>query len=467
MAEPKYFESDFQLITHSFLSGANASVLFDPNGKVLRNIQSDLFRLNSVDELQTVSQKAENLNLVITGDAIPEELNLNGFTNIVSTKRLKLDLSAQRFFIFKGKYDNIRFLFPRELKKPFFYQVTHEHYDYPWWSRAIDQAGMTLGLHPVLADGSFYIYHQHPLKPLFDPANYPEGYFLFSEDYPFMRIASVFSIESGKIIRQHRFADTSEAAALLTKEADILNKLHRMEDTRKFEIPSVVGINGSLELTNNWPAGAETDDLISDIHLSTLGNLYSVNRDVNQVGIWLEEGAYLNTIRAISRILAENLQPRGLSKSHIEDICIDLISLINRFNPKEPLFTSIYHGAFIPSNLPIQKGRLYLNNWEHSREGIPLLFDVFYFMFRRMEYRDAPMMGELDDMMKHLFRNKELMKLIEEYQIDFKLNLALFHIFHIVNRLENFLKQRYINPNVNFVLSFWKQALERMNQVDL
>jgi hypothetical protein len=67
--------------------------------------------------------------------------------------------------------------------------------------------------------------------------------------------------------------------------------------------------------------------------------------------------------------------------------------------------------------------------------------------------------------MKYLFKNKALLKLIEEHSINFKLNLALFHIHHIIHKVESFLKQRFINPNANFTLTFYKQALERMNSI--
>ena len=439
----------------------NATVVFDPEERVSKNLDGDLIFIQSVDELKMVAKTASQVLLVYFGLDVDTEL-LGQFGGIISNEKVrKLDMEHISLHYFEGNFDTIRFAFPGSLKKPHFYRVKGEKFEYPVYKVIADDIFMSMGLHGLVANRKLHIHFRKHNKLL-------NGghFFLHCENYVFNRLATIFDF-NGENERVVKVSDSELAREMIDREAKVLQSYEPMLKGRKLHLPKVLDYNSSLVLSNNYPNGLVMSDQLEDLHLQALTELYEVNVGVKKVSALLSENNYLNTIKAFKLILSEGLHPNGISGQHVEEICIDIITLINRINVNEPVYTSLYHGAFSPENCLKKDDILYLNNFGKSENDKPLLFDAFYYLFHYLERENMPKMGEMDDIMKSLFKNKQLMKIIERYEINFKLNLALFHVHYIIRQIESFLKQRFINPNVNFVLTFYREALERMNSVSI
>lgn len=439
-----------------------AVVVYDPEERAARNLDDELVYIQTEEEVTMVAKTAQEVLLVLLVEKAPKA-NLSGFGGVVSLEKVKrLGMKHISLHYFEGHYNTMRFAFPSSLKKPLFYRVKGEDFEYPKYKIMADDLLMSFNLHGLVARNRLEVYFKDDNLLLSGGS-----FFLHSENYIFNKLASVFDFngsDEGAVIK---VSDSDLARRLIDKEANLLRGLAPILKQDSVRVPEVASYGSSLVLSNNYPNGGEMSDQLEDLHLKALTDLYEVNLNVQKVKQVLEDSSYLNTIKAFKLILAEGLHPNGISQKHVEEICIDLITLMNRLNGNEPVHTALYHGDFSPKNCLVKGNQLHLNNFGKCENDKPLLFDAFHYIFHHLEKDNMPKMGELDDIMKHLFRNKQLMKMIEKYNINFKLNLALFHVHYITTQIESFLKQRFVHPNVNFVLSFYRQALERMNSISI
>lgn len=438
----------------------SAAVVYDPDEVVIKNIALDIIFIQTEDELKLVAKTGEAVMLFLASD-LENDMDLSGFGGVVSKNRIKkLKDRETNLRFFEGHYKTMRFAFPSNLKSPVFYNVKGEKFEYPAYKRMFDQVCMSMGMGSLVTPSGWWMY---AMEPVLDG----NEYFIHAEEYIFTKQANIFKVDGKDVLEMEKIADAEQGMEKLHREANVLHALAPILKQDVVSIPTVSSFGKSLILSNNYPNGAEMTDQLEDLHLMALGAIYDADTNITSVSRFLDDNNYINLIKAFKLILNEELHPNGLSKQHLEEIAIDIMSLYGRLRGKSSIYTSLYHGAFTPQNCLKKDGVLYLNNFEKSERDKPLLFDAFHYIFHQVEQNQVPTMGELDDIMKHLFKNKKLMSLIEKHEINFKLNLCLFHVHHIINKIEAFLRQKFINPNVNFTLQFYKQALERMNHVEL
>ena len=437
-----------------------AAVIYDPNEEVIRNVTYDIIFISDEEELKMVAKTGEAVLLCLATD-VSASIDLSVFGGVISKTQVK-ELREKEVTLryFEGSYKTMRFAFPDTLTSPLFYNVKGEKFEYPMYKQWFDRICMSMGIKSLVTSLRFYLY---PNADRWDDS----PFFLNSEEYIFTKQASLFKVADKEIVSIEKISDSELGKERLNREANALRALMPLLKQDVLQISEVLNYSHSLKLSNNYPNGCEMTDQLEDLHLTGLGAIYEADTGMTTVAKFLEDHNYLNLIKAFKLILAEDLHPKGLSRQHLEEISIDIISLMNRLNGREMVYTSVYHGAFTPQNCLKKNGLLHLNNFEKCEADIPLLFDAFHYIFHQVEQQPMPSMGEFDDIMKHLFKNKKLMSLIEKHEINFKLNLGLFHVHHIINKIEAFLKQKFINPNVNFTLQFYKQALERMNHVEI
>lgn len=455
-----FFESDLQLIKCCLFGHLAAGVVYDPQGLMRANSDGTLIHLRTEAELRQAAGDQAQIALFLLAPA-PGELALDGFGAIVSLDKIQVsNMFADRLFYTTGKYHSIRFAFTPRLKLPLFYRIKDVNYAYPDYKVVLDQAAMLLGMGSWVAEASYYLYHKG-MATVGDQA-----FFIHAEEYVFTKRADIFLVEKD-ITAQVRLSETPRGDEHLRQESWALSELSNLAPESTLQVSRLLQESPFLRLSNNYPKRSQESDQLEDIHLKALDDMYQLHMRAIRVGDFLEANHYLDTIKAFKLILDEDIHPKGLSATLIEGLAIDVIGLMNRLNHQEPVFASLYHGQFVPHNCLIYNDKLHLNNFGQSLANMPLLFDAFYYLFNETERQTAPNLGYLDDVMKHLFRNKTLLGMIAQYGIPFKLHLALFHVHHIVNQIERFLKQRFINPNVNFTLKFYQQALERMHSVNL
>lgn len=464
----KIYESDLALLRNTFFDNVPAVAVYDPNDLVTVNFDADFAYITSLEELKRVSEIAEKLVLVFIGPSKHlKEIDVSGFAGVISPEQLKTNLTECVLHYYKSKFNTIRFGYPKQLKSPLFYNILHDNYEYLWYSQLLDRALFATGLGSLSSQGHYYVYHHNETHVDFGQDLKGNDFFFFSENYLFDRMSQCFLVQNGKVDQTIKYGDSELANERMAHELGILKDLNRTTSFTKSSIPKVMEHLNNLVLSNNWPSGASVPDLLTGHHYEALGEIYAKYKAVDQVGEYIKRLNFIPRIETFHNVLSANLQPNGLSKKHIEELCIEMLVLIKSLNKDEPFFTSIYHGNFSPSNIPVKGNVVYLNNWENAEPGMPMLFDIFYFMFSRMEASEHPKMGEFDDLMKRVLRSKELSEMIQSFDINFRMNLALFHLFHIMNRLESFLKQRFIHPNANFILTFWLQTMERINQLKI
>lgn len=464
----KLFESDLYLLKEVFFNDIKVGVFFDPENNLKANYETDYPIIKSVDELVKIAEVAPRTLLFnLSDEDLPKDL-LNSFAGIISYQKEKCNKTLFELCFLLGKYDTFRYVFPKTLTKPYYYNVLHQNYDYPIYNQKIDALAFKLGFHKMVSDDSIYVYKKNDF--LINQWNHKTNdFFLFTENYIFEKLGSCFILNNEGISSEIKFGDSELAFSKLSNEQNILKEIAKISPKLTVLQHAKVlkeGIN-QIELSNNWPSGGKNTELIESIHINCLAEVYRNYLGAYQIKDFLVQENSLNMIKTFKVILDEQLHPKGLSAEHIEVLCLNLINLINKLNPQEPIYHSLYHGSFIPENLPIKDDKLHLNNWDKGLPKMPLLFDFFDFIFIKLEKSEQPTIAALDDMMRYFLKNSATLDLIKEHEIKFKVNLALYHIYHVITQLERYIKQRFIHPNANFKLKFWIESLERLNHNEL
>lgn len=464
----KIFESDLLLLRDTFFEELQAIVVYDPDERAIENTEEELVYLGTPEGIEAIKGMWHRVLLVVLGkNQVVKNLGPENFGGVITLEQMKCSLKECALYYYLSNYQTIRFGYPRELKSPLFYNVLHENYEYLWYTKMLDQALFNAGLSSLSSDGSYYIYHHKKHHITFNDEVQGDNFFFFSENHIFNRMAQCFLAEGKRIMFNIKYGDSAIGRKHLEHEYSILHDLNRKLQLEKASIPTVKWTGDKLLLSNNWPNGGHIPDLLEYDYYEALHEIYKQLTQVSTVADFIKERKYLSIIQAIKNIIEEDLHPKGLSKQNIEELCIELLVLLQKLNNKEPFYTSVYQGQFIPSNIPGKQGKIYINNWEQAAFGMPLLFDCFHFQFNRMEQEEQPLMGEFDDLTKRMLKNKGFMDIVRDFDINFKLNFSLFHLEYMLQRLQQYMKQRFINPNANFVISFWRQALVRLNSMQL
>ncbi len=103
-----------------------------------------------------------------------------------------------------------------------------------------------------------------------------------------------------------------------------------------------------------------------------LQNLYQCTKQ----NIRFEKSDYYNTLINLQQHL--NWLPQNLDKNIVQSAIDDIIS---KFNSQEVIF-SAYHADFTPWNMFIEKGQLFVFDWEYARLTYPPMLDKYHFFLQ-------------------------------------------------------------------------------------
>ena len=268
----------------------------------------------------------------------------------------------------------------------------------------------------------------------------------------------VIEINNGKVIRGFIKIPVSAAACENIKnENDMLHSLKQYDFTT-MSIPTVSPkVNGHARLSNVKPAIIIAADKINTIHLRAISELYSFNHAEERI----QDSTAWQVITGHMEFLKHDLMfTNNLPEAKTKKIVRMLRKLYNSIPTIDKIPVSISHGDFTPWNMYCDEQRLFVYDWEMARSGMPMLFDLFHFTFQSTILSRRKSFREVEEGNRSWLANAHAVKLINKYAINTELHYRLYLLFTISYYIRQYLGEKELLMQSNWMLDAWSAALE-------
>ena len=212
--------------------------------------------------------------------------------------------------------------------------------------------------------------------------------------------------------------------------------------------------NGDVFIKNIKNFKIKSTHAFTNLHSLALKDIYTLeNRTVNLINSRFYKDL---------RILIANFKFQSHVPSH-KELCFYSKSLFNAIDIDQNVNITWAHMDFTPWNLfvPADKNKLAVIDWELAKPGMPMLFDLFHFVFQskilveRQNYKNIYQTIE-----QIISKNTVIKELVEKFDIDIKLNFRLYLLYNISYYINIYQKQTKLHTQVNWLTEVWKEALD-------
>lgn len=243
---------------------------------------------------------------------------------------------------------------------------------------------------------------------------------------------------------------------LVNTENEMLKELNKYDFTT-LSLPKISKkIHGHARLSNIKPGITIPADKITTIHVRALAELYALSHERKAIC----DSTAWETISANMEWLKRDLLfTNGLDSLATINLIKLLRKLYNSFSAGESVSLSVSHGDFTPWNMYCDEQRLYVYDWEMSRNGIPMFFDLFHFTYQSSILQHG---GNYATVRKHINFWKELpivYQMLQKYKIDLVLHEKLYLLFTVSYYLRQYINESELLPQSHWMVKAWTDAI--------
>ena len=212
--------------------------------------------------------------------------------------------------------------------------------------------------------------------------------------------------------------------------------------------------NGDIFVNNVSDSKIQSTYAFTNLHALALKDLYTLEKR----NISLKNTPFHKDLR----IMMAGFKFQSHVPFH-DELCFYIKSLFESIDFDQKVNMTWAHMDFTPWNLfvPSNQQKLAVIDWELSKPGIPMLFDLFHFVFQskilveRQSYKNIYQSIE-----QIISENTVIKELVEESKIDVKLHFRLYLLHNVAYYLNIYQKQPNLHIQVNWLAAVWKEALE-------
>ena len=274
----------------------------------------------------------------------------------------------------------------------------------------------------------------------------------------------VLAISNGtKVTHFIKIPISKKSQELVENETNMLKQLSKYDFTT-LSIPRVADsrIKAYTRLTNVKPATTIPAQRISDIHIRALTEIYSFSHERKAIA---ECAAWATVVKNMEWMQREHELTNGLNEFKTRRVIHLLNKLYYALNTGEAIPVSISHGDFTPWNMYCDEKRLYVYDWELSENGIPMLFDLYHFIFQSQVMVHRQNYPNIRQSIKDTFKKHNVQRLINKYRIDADLHYQLYLMFNISYYMRLYIEENELLTQSHWMVDAWMDALEDVNTV--
>jgi hypothetical protein len=210
------------------------------------------------------------------------------------------------------------------------------------------------------------------------------------------------------------------------------------------------------KFSKDKPAKIFSSCRILDVQLQSLEKAYASKHQkkiISQTSAW---NAIINQMKWFSKE-CEIVNP--FEDQKILSVNAKLKKIFSDIDTDEKIAVSYAQGDITPWNLNGDDSRLYKYNWETSDCGIPMLTDLFHFLF-------LPITLLANQDFKAIKRNMEIAlnhsgckSIIAKYRINVDLHYRIYLLFSITHYLRIYNSTKFSQQQLHRLMDNWSEAL--------
>lgn len=439
-ALPVYL-SDLQLLHQLFCSEEKFSV-FDPND-----------RLSGAGSQKKFSSADNNVCFNISANGSG---NFNQMQFYFGSEKQP---DMKKFYYVNNPDGTLRWMIPSEAGAASFLSLYNSESLKAWLYKNFVKATFSLGCKKFFMSGSFL------MKP--DLVSHVKHIYGIEEEEQFTLFTGtrgenrklIIEINNGEQTTHFIKICFSESAKRnLQNEIDMLTTLNKYDFT-SLSMPHVTPgkVSGTARLSNVKPGITIPASRITEIHLKALAELYAVHHEQK---IILETAAWQTIENNLQWMYSEHPFINDMDEFKTRRI-IHLLGKLSASLPVEAeVPVSVSHGDFTPWNMYMDSNRLYVYDWELAKNGIPMLFDLFHFVFQSQVLLHHNDFTEIKENIKQVLQSPAAQSISHKYDINTTLHYKLYLLFNISYYMRIYMNEQELLTQSHWMIDAWLDALQ-------
>ncbi len=249
---------------------------------------------------------------------------------------------------------------------------------------------------------------------------------------------------------------TSMSEELVKKETEMLIELNKYDFTT-LSLPKVSKkIDGHARMSNVKPGITISADKITSIHIKALAELYAISHERKAI----YDSTAWETISANMEWLKRDLLfTNGLDSKSTTALIKLLRKLYNTLSVGESISLSVSHGDFTPWNMYCDEQRLFVYDWEMSKNGIPMFFDLFHFTYQSTILQQRKDYLSVKNSINHWQEKPLVQRMVQKYKINISLHEKLYLLFTVSYYLRQYLNEKELLNQSRWMIKAWTEAI--------
>jgi hypothetical protein len=251
---------------------------------------------------------------------------------------------------------------------------------------------------------------------------------------------------------------TESSKELVKNEIETLNLLKSFE-FNKMIVPKLLDRNENsiAELENIKPQKYKQNTKLNSSHIDALNELYA---NTYKSLCWKELGVLQFAKDNIESLIKKDGIGNKLFEREARFLIQKNLLLIEFIEESDKLVTtSISHGDFTPWNMYLSKEKLHLFDWELSENEMPLMYDLFHYVFQVNIMIRHRSYQEIQDALQNVLKMKNIQLMLKKYDIDFNKNYTFYLLYTISYYLNKYANQNKLHDQVFWMLKVWDVAI--------
>jgi len=250
-------------------------------------------------------------------------------------------------------------------------------------------------------------------------------------------------------------SNTSED--LIQNEFHVLSKLKR-ENLTSIYVPTVLAYSEKelLEISNIKPKRCKQPSKLIDVQIVALTQINTINHKHIQ---WKDMQEKFEIESIIENLKVKAMANNGLDRRRISLYIENLSSLCKTIGDEVRFSCGLAHGDFTPWNMYINHEKLYIYDWELSKGAMPVLFDLFHYIFQSEVMINRSDYAHVKDEIGRVLSLISTKKMIEKFNADINVNFIFYLIYISSYYIDIYSEQKELHIQAFWLFEVWDDAV--------
>ena len=453
---------DLKIIQQLYFKAETDFLIFDPQQRLKGACPNQFEMVKSNNQLTEVLEgNAHKSYILFNLSTNKNTIDFNDIriNNVVHFNQNNTSKSGIKHYFVNNTNGTIRWIFPSTNQSAIFLSL----YNNAGWKaktyKALVKMCTLVGIEKIFSQG--YFTFEKMTSSIYDflPNQYHDDYAIFTGTAGENRKAIV-AIAAHKYVRSFvKIPLTKKAKALVRNEKQQLDYIRELKLV-KMGTPKCTGTSDHLELSNIKPIDSIQQSELTNQHFEGIAEMYS--KTIQQVNP--QATTAWNEIQSNLRWLNDGFEIKNnIEESKISSIIHQLNQLVDGIGDHDRIAVGLAHGDFTPWNMYLTKEKIHVYDWEMSSVDMPLLYDVFHYVFQNNILIKQNKYESIQNELDQINQNPIVKDLVANCSIDWSLHYAFYLAYVTSYYLPLYISQQDLHMQAHWLIDVWADALEALS----